>query len=134
MWTSSVCNAAPKYLIPAIANFGASVVWVSLFALAAAAWAAFAQSVCLPVQSVSVRVVVAMLSTWKWLFASLAGVLIAASVVWVARVAMRYGPNSTNLWRNASLSTPGSLESSRPRGGGREVLRKGDRTGNFVSG
>jgi hypothetical protein len=59
-----------------------------------------------------------MISPWKWLFASLAGVLIAASVVWVARVAMRYGPNPTNVGRNASISTSGSLESLRLRGGG----------------
>lgn len=52
-----------------------------------------------------------MISPWKWLFASLAGVLIAASVVWVARVAMRYGPNPTSVWRNASISTIGSLQS-----------------------
>jgi hypothetical protein len=75
-----------------------------------------------------------MISPWKWLFASLAGVLIAASIVWVARVAMGYGPNPTNLWRNASISRSGSLESLRPRGGGLRTLRTGDRAGNFVSG
>jgi hypothetical protein len=31
---------------------------------------------------------------------------------------MRYGPNPTNVGRNASISTSGSLESLRLRGGG----------------
>jgi hypothetical protein len=55
-----------------------------------------------------------MISPWKWLFASLAGVLIAASIVWVARVAMGYGPNPTNLWRNASMQ-PREPETARRR-------------------
>jgi hypothetical protein len=37
------------------------------------------------------RVVMAMISPWEWVFASLAGVLVAASGVAVARMAMRLG-------------------------------------------
>jgi hypothetical protein len=74
----------------------------------------------------------AIISPWKWLFASLAGVLVAASVVAVMRMAMRLGPKPAGSWRHTSASTNGSVERLTRRGGGLVTVRERDRSGDFI--
>jgi hypothetical protein len=88
---SWVSNAAGKGLIPPIANFGSSMAAESLYALEVRARRHGATRLAFRTPSAAFRVVMAMISPWRWLFASLAGVLVAASGVAVARMAMRLG-------------------------------------------
>ncbi len=78
--------------------------------------------------SAAFRVVMAMISPWKWLFASLAGVLVAA----VMRMAMRLGPKPAGSWRHTSASTNGSVERLTRGGGGLVTVRERDRSGDFI--
>jgi hypothetical protein len=74
-----------------------------------------------------------MISPWKWLVATLAGVLVAASVVVVARMGIRHAGNPATLWRNTSSSAKGSLERLKWRGNSARAERERERSGEFVA-
>lgn len=69
----------------------------------------------------------------KICFASLAGVLVAASVVAVVRMAMRHGTNPAVSWRHTSASTRGNVERLAKPGGGLVRVRERERTGDFIA-
>jgi len=72
-----------------------------------------------------------MISPWKWLVATLAGVLVAASLVAVARMGINHAGNPASLWRNVSTSAKG-IVASLTRGGGTTAEREGERRSDFV--
>jgi hypothetical protein len=104
----------------------------SLYALEVRARRHGATRLAFRIPSAAFRVVMAIISPWKWLFASLAGVLVAASVVAVMRMAMRLGPKPAGSWRHTSASTNGSVERLTRRGGGLVTVRERDRSGDFI--
>jgi len=69
----------------------------------------------------------------KWLFASPAGVLVAAGVVAVVRMAMRLGSNLAVSWRHTSAATTGNVERLAKPGGGLVRVRERERSGDFIA-